>query len=79
MSNPSDSPKKPPTHRGFKIKCPKEGERRGRRQALVDFAKFCKAGCPFYNGKDVTGVFCTYRPQSDSSEPKQSSSISRPL
>lgn len=75
----TDSPKQAPTHRGFKVNCPKVGAERGRRQALVDFAAYCKAGCPFYSGKDVTGVFCTFDPTTHSSERPNSNVISRPL
>lgn len=74
-----DAPTKPPTHRGFKVRCPKEGARRGRRDALVDFDRFCKAGCPFYQGKDVTGVFCSYKPSRDTPEETRLSSVSAPL
>jgi len=72
-------PARPPKHRGFKVFCPLEGERRGRRQALVDFASTCKAGCPFYSGKDVTGVFCSFRRANESDAPRASNAVALTL
>lgn len=75
----TESPNRAPTHRGLKVFCPKEGAARNRRQALVDVRAFCLSGCPFYKGRDKDGIFCSFDPATQSSAPKESSSVSRPL
>jgi hypothetical protein len=51
---------KAPTHRGLKVSCPKEGQKRGLRFATVDIRSTCLSGCPFYKGRDKDGIFCAF-------------------